>query len=330
MLEESALGKILSGIALCAAMALSGPAAGAVSAVGQAVQRLRLSPQQLLSLRDLLGGVERGAQVEASGENLFVLRDPGSMAYAGEFSLTVLADGALTVDRVAGAATLDASHSVALPIRLNAKSKAQILAALTGSQILAPDPANPPAAVPALPEVRIAALKFTEANAAGAISQSRAIFFRDGSGAVRTIRVPQTVVLGTSPAAARISDRYFSAIRSDGTHAWRDNVVEVDSDVSLSLAELEMRVCPDSGSCTARKPAAASAFHLIRWQHQLIAAVPPSLLTQLAPVPAPETAAPSGTELPSQTPPASQGTLAPVSPTTAAPDDNAPENPADR
>jgi hypothetical protein len=312
-------------------MALSSPAAGAISTVGQAVQRLHLSPQQLLSLRDVLGGIERGAQVEASGENLFVLRDPGSMAYAGEFSLTVAADGTLTADQVTGAVTLDASHSVVLPIRFNARSKAQILAALAGSQIVTADPANTQAAVPALPQERIAALKFTEAKAAGPISQKRAIFFRDGSGVVRTVRVPQTAAPATSPAPMRISSRYFSVIKSDGTHAWRDNVVEADSDLALTFAELETHVCPDSGPCAARKPAPAPrAFHFIRWQHQLIAAVPPSLLTQLAPVPVLETTSPPGTEFPSQTPEAPQEALPPNAGAPTGAGDNPPENPAGR
>jgi hypothetical protein len=288
-------------------MALSAPAAGAISTVGQAVQRLHLSPQQLLSLRDVLGGVERGAQVEASGEALFILRDPASMAYAGEFSLTVGEDGTLTVDRVGGPATLDASQSVLLPIRLNSKSRAQIMAALAGSQVMATDPANPQVLPPALPEERIAALKFTHAKAAAPIAETRAVFFRDGSGVVRSIRAAQSATAASTPAPLRISDRYFSAVKSDGTHVWRDNVVEIDSDVAMSLSDLQARgACPLNGPCNGHTPAVSlSGFHLIRWQHQLVAAVPPSLLARLAPAPAPETAIPAGTTVPAEAPTAS-------------------------
>jgi hypothetical protein len=290
-------------------MALSAPAAGTVStvsAVGQAVQRLHLSPQQLLSLRDVLGGVERSAQVEASGVDLFILRDPGSMAYAGEFSLHIGEDGTLTVDRVSGPATLDAGQSVLLPIRLNPKSRAQVIAALAGSQVMATDPANPQALPPALPEERIAALKFTDAKAVAPIAETRAVFFRDGSGMVRNVRAPQTTAAST-PAPLRISDRYFSAIKSDGMHVWRDNVVEIDSDVAMTLTDLVARgACPLNGPCNVHTPAVSlRGFHLIRWQHQLIAAVPPSLLAQLAPAPAPQTTVPAGPATPAEAPTAS-------------------------
>lgn len=291
----------------CAAMALSAPGAGAVSTVGQAVQRLHLSPQQLLSLRDLLGGVERGAQVEASGGELFILRDPASMAYAGEFSLNVGENGTLTVDRVSGPATLDASQSVLLPTRLNPKSRAQVTAALAGSQVMGMDPANAQPLPPTLPEERIAALKFTDAKAAAPIAETRAVLFRDGSGVVRTVRAPQSATAASTPAPLRISDRYFSAVKSDGTHAWRDNVIEIDSDVAMSLSDLEARrACPLNGPCNMHTPAVSlRGFHLIRWQHQLIAAVPPSLLAQLSPALAPEMGVPAGTATPAEAPVAS-------------------------
>ena len=298
-------------LAMCAAMVVCGRAAGAIGVVGQAVQRLHLSPQQLLSLRDVLGGVERGVRVEASGEGLFVLRDPVSMAYVGEFSVRVSADGALKIDRVSGPATLDTSQVLVLPIPLNPKSRAQIRAALAGSQVLETDPANPQP--PALPENRIAVLKLIDSQGSGPISQTRAIFFRDGSGVMWTIHAPQTSGAGTPPAPIRISERYFSAVKSDGTHAWRDNVVEIASGAALVLSELEAHACPESGPCNTRRPAAAAdGFHFIRWQHQLIAAVPPSLLAQLAPAPAPDEAAPVGAEPPSQTPAAPTGSLPPA------------------
>jgi hypothetical protein len=296
------LRKIVIDVVLCAAMARPDFAAAASSTVGQAVQRLHLSPQQLLSLRDVLGGVERGAQVEASGEGLFILRDPASMAYAGEFSFGVGEDGTLTLNRVGGPATLDASQSVLLPTRLNQKSRAQIAAALAGSQILAAEPDVTDRQAPASEEERIAALKFIDARAAGPIIETSAVFFRDGSGVVRTVRATQATSSSVTPGPFRISSRYFSAVKSDGTHAWRDNVVETDSDVTMSLSDLEAHgACPLNGPCSGRRPVATvSGFHLIRWQHQLIAAVPPSLLAQLAP--APETVAPAAMPVPSDVP----------------------------
>jgi hypothetical protein len=308
------LRKILIDLLWCAAMGLSAPAAGAISTVGQAVQRLHLSPQQLLSLRDVLGDVERRAQVEASGEDLFILRDPVSMAYAGEFSLNVGENGTLTVDRVSGPATLDASQSVLLPLRLNPKSRAQARAALAGSQLMGMDPANPHALPPALPEERIAALKFTDAKAAAPIAETRAVFFRDGSGVVRTVRAPQSATAASTPAPLRISDRYFSAVKSDGTHVWRDNVIEIDSDVAMTLTDLQARrACPLNGPCNVHTPAVSlKGFHLIRWQHQLIAAVPPSLLAQLAAAPAPEMTVPAGAAAPAEAPTAGTPATSPA------------------
>ncbi|HEY1638664.1 MAG TPA: hypothetical protein VGF62_09080, partial [Rhizomicrobium sp.] len=61
----------------------------AQNVVGQAVQRLHLSAQQLLSLRDFLGPFNRGTDVDAAEDGLFILRDAATMAYVGEFSLRV-------------------------------------------------------------------------------------------------------------------------------------------------------------------------------------------------------------------------------------------------
>jgi hypothetical protein len=123
--------------ALCGTI-LSVHHAAAENAVAQAVQKLHLSPQQLLSLRDFLGPFNRGTDVESSGTGLFVLRDARSMAYTGEFSLRVGGDGSLQVDRVSGPATLDSTRDVRLPLRLDAKARAQVMAALAGSQLLIP------------------------------------------------------------------------------------------------------------------------------------------------------------------------------------------------
>ena len=288
--------------ALCGTI-LSVHHAAAENAVAQAVQKLHLSPQQLLSLRDFLGPFNRGTDVESSGTGLFVLRDARSMAYTGEFSLRVGGDGSLQVDRVSGPATLDSTRDVRLPLRLDAKARAQVMAALAGSQLLIPRTAAaaPPspspmantatAPLPLMPDEEIAGFGLTDAKAAGSITQSRAVFFRDGSGLVHTVRA-QLASSGTTPAPLRIADRYYSAIQSDGTRAWRSSVVEIGSDVQIGFADLELRYACSSGTaCRPRGPAPASnGVHLIRWGRQLIAAVPPALMAQMTPPPAVPTA----------------------------------------
>jgi hypothetical protein len=130
---------------------------------------------------------------------------------------------------------------------------------------------------------------------------TRAVFFGDGSGWVRTLRAP-SLPAGTAPSPMRLADRYVPAIRSDGTRAWRDSAIEIDSDVQLRLADLDARTrCAPGPLCHPHGPAASpSAIHFIRWGPQTIAAVPPSLLAQLAPQP-PVVIAPT---MPEETPPA--------------------------
>ncbi|MBV9570380.1 MAG: hypothetical protein JO056_03975 [Alphaproteobacteria bacterium] len=279
-------------VAVCAAALPLQAGHAAVNIVGQAVQKLHLSPQQLLSLRDFLGAFSRGVQVEGSGNNLFIMRDAASMRYAGAFALTVLSDGSLQIDRVSGPATLVRERSVLVPLRLNPKSRAQVVAALTGSQLLGGVPASsedvavaPPP--PALPQEQLAGLAPTETAASGSLNESRAVFFRDGSGWSRTLRV--TLAQNTAPAdALRIADRYYPAMQSDGTQVWRDSAIEIDSDLPMAFGELQARyACVSRSACTAQRAVAPSAFHFVRWGRQPVAAVPPSLLAQLVPAATP-------------------------------------------
>jgi hypothetical protein len=282
-------------IAVCGAAALALSAAPGVTAdnpIGQAVQKLGLTPQQLLSLRDFLGPFNRGAEVEASEAGSFVLRDAASMIYAGEFSLRMRGDGALQVDRIAGPARLDFSRTVQLPLRLLAKSRAQAIAVLTPSQILSPPPApggEPSGAqpLPALPSPQLAGLARTPSDS-GSVAQWQAVFLADGSGTVSSMRA----VLGTPATPMRITSRYYAPVRSDGTRVWRDAVLEFNSDVQLDMNGLETRYsCPAPDACSLHIPTASStAFHMIRWQRELIPAVPPRLLAQLAPPPSPGSA----------------------------------------
>jgi hypothetical protein len=273
--EDELRSAIVAVVLTIAALAATG--ASAANVVGEAVQKLHLSPQQLLSLRDTLGNFGRGAAVEASGENLFVLRDTATMAYAGEFALRELPDSSLELDRVSGPATLDSANTLLISLRLNAKSRAQVLGVLANSQV---------AAQTGLPEPSLPAISLTGANAAGSLMATRAVFFADGSGWVRTLRAP-ALPAGTAPVPMRLADRYVPAIRSDGARAWRDSAVEIDSDVQLRLADLDTRTrCAPGTLCHPHGPAASpSAIHFIRWGPQTIAAVPPSLLAQLAPQP---------------------------------------------
>jgi hypothetical protein len=319
----------------CGILVWFGPAAGAQNAVAQAVQRLRLSPQQLLSLRDFLGPFSRDAAVEASGAGLFVLRDSHTMAYAGEFSIGLNPDGSLQVDRVSGPATLDATHAVLVPLRLDAKLKARLLGALSGSEMLAP-PADSADAVAialhpvaSLPEQWIAGAALTQTKTAADITQARAVFFRDGSGSVQSMRFPVAALpqpatprqtVPPTPPMLHVGERYFSPIRSDGKSAWRDAVFQVDGDVQIGFSDLEARFgCAVGASCAprGRMPPASSA-HVIRWTRQLVAAVPPSLMAQMSP---------AQTQV---VPAASPSTNPPLQPSSPQPEENSNESPPGR
>ena len=311
----------LAAVALLPAM----PAQSAENPVGAAVRDLHLTPAQLLSLRDFLGGFSRAVQVDAAEGGLFILRDQGSMAYAGEFALRVRGDGALQVDRIAGPATLDLSRTVQLPVRLLAKARAQVLADVANSQMLRPpaaaasEPADAPPAPATLPQPQLAGLKRVSGGGDTALFEARAIFFPDGSGMVAQVHANATAsaapTAGTPAAPMRIAVRYYPALRSDGARVWRDAVTEFDSDVPLRLDDLEARfACAGSGACAPPHGLpVATAFHMIRWRHQLIAAVPPTLLAQLTPPPAaastvaatPDASAAQNNSAPPDSPPAS-------------------------
>ena len=256
-----------------------GPLAAASNVVGQAVQSLNLSPQQLLSLRDFLGGFDRGVDIESGGANHFVLRDAVSKAYAGELMLQVSGDGVLQVDRVSGPARLDLQRAFRLPLRLDAKTRARIAEALAASQMLtAGDVSTAAETAPSPPEETVAGLDITD-GAAGNVSDYRAVFCRDGSGSVRILRL----ALGSAP--MRIAERYFPPLKSDGTQVWRDSVMEIDSTLPLGLADIQ----------TGRPTPAPANQHVICWSRQLEAAVPPSLLAQFVLSPAPNQASAEAT-----------------------------------
>lgn len=261
--------------------------------VAQAILKLHLSPQQLLSVRDYLGPFSRGIEIEASGSGAFVLRDDATMAYAGGFSLRTGSDGSVIVERVSGAATIDDAHTVTVPLALDRKTRDAVLAALANSQVVAPPRPKEPADVsgvvsvaPAsIPPEPLPALRFVNAKEQGTVWQSRAVFFPDGSGYVRSIRAAATS--GASP-SLKVTDRYFSPIQGDSTKLWRGEIVEVEADLPLGLADLESRYACDGGA-TCKPPHAltpATGIHVIKWSRQLLASVPPQLLAQIAPPPA--------------------------------------------
>lgn len=311
-----------------AALLCAGQALAAGNSVAQAIQKLHLSAQQLLSVRDFLGTFARGTDIEASGSGLFILRDSASMSYTGEFSLSANADGSVEIERVSGPATLDASRAVALPLKLDRKSTAQARKAMGNSPALAPKPsagppdtaqpgqiAAAPAPAPSLPPQQLAGLKLTNPQATGIVSQARATFFRDGSGYVRSFRaqIPATDLVSTP---LRVSDKYFAPVQSDGVKVYRTAIVEIDSDVQIAFADLETRYGCDLAAC---KPAhlarpISNGNHFIKWTHVLVAAVPAPLLAQIAPPPtAPAMDAGQGGS-PAPGSPAAQSPVAPASP----------------
>jgi hypothetical protein len=161
-------------------------------------------------------------------------------------------------------------------------------------------------------------LKRVSGSGETALFEARAIFFPDGSGMVAQVHANATAPTAAIASAApmRIAVRYYPAVRSDGARVWRDAVTEFDSDVPLRLDDLEARfACAGSGPCAPpRGLPVATGFHMIRWQHQLIAAVPPMLLAQLAPPPpapastvaaTPDASAAQNKSVPPDSPPAS-------------------------
>src|SRR5690242_11155456 len=218
-----------------------GAAFAAQNVVGQAVQRLHLSPQQLLSLRDFLGTFNRGTEVDAAEDGLFVLRDVATMAYVGEFSLRVSGGGRLDVDRIDGHARIDRSGAVLLPLRLTDKARAQAAMTLASSGAAKPGATvtaekmagiEPP---PALPVVSIAAATPTDAAAAG-LAQSRAEFWPDGSGWSAGVR------LQPDAPTMRLTERFFAPVRANVAQAWRDRVVEISGDARVAFRSEERRV----------------------------------------------------------------------------------------
>jgi hypothetical protein len=281
--------------ALCGVSLSLSSVAAADNAVAPAVQRLHLSPQQLLSLRDFLGSFNHGLAVEASGNGLFVLRDARSMAYAGEFALRTDGSGTLTVDRINGPATLNMGRNVQVPMRLDAKARLQATATLSGSQALSAEVTGSTG----LPAQQVAGAALIDSAQAASVLQLRAVFFRDGSGYTAALRAQLGQAHSGPPTLLRIAERYYAAITSDGKQAWRTAIAEIDGDVALGFAELESRYsCPSLGACVTRSilPVPASP-HVIRWGRQDIASVPVTLLAQLAPTPqtlaAPDAAAPA-------------------------------------
>jgi hypothetical protein len=304
-------------IFLCGALTWPiGHAFATQNGVAQAVQRLHLSPQQLLSLRDFLGPFNRGTDVDASEGGVFVLRDAATMAYAGEFSLRVSSSGRLDVDRLDGHARLDPSRAVLLPLRLTDKARAQAVMTLANSgaaTLDGPVTAEKMARIespPALPVVSLAAATLTDAAATAGLTQSRAEFWPDGSGWSATARLQA----GAAP-MMRITERFFAPIRADVTHVWRDRVVEIGGNAKLTFADFENRyACAASATCTARYAPAESGLHVIRWNKTLIAAVPPSLMAQIAVPAAPAPVAEGPAPAPTVASPASSGDGAPDSP----------------
>jgi hypothetical protein len=237
----------------------------------------------LLSLRDFLGPFNRGTDVDAAEDGLFILRDAATMAYVGEFSLRVNSGGRLDVDRIDGHARLDRSRAVLLPLRLTDKARAQAVMALANSGAAKPgDPVTaekmariePP---PSLPAISLAAAAATDATAASGLAQSRAEFWPDGSGWSASVH------LQPDAPTARMTERFFAPIRADVTQAWRDRVVEISGDAKIAFVDFEKRyACAASAACAARYAPAENGLHVIRWNKTLIAAVPASLLAQIA------------------------------------------------
>lgn len=283
--------RVFAALLACLLTSAAGAAAEADNPVAQAVLKLHLSAQQLLSVRDFLGPFARGIEIEASGGGAFVLRDDASMGYAGGFSLRTENDGSVVIERVSGAAMIDASRIVAVPLRLDRKTQASVMVALAASQALATslpresgDVAGAASAAAAsVPPEELPAVRLVGPKAEGIVQESRAVFFRDGSGYVRSIRAP-AIAAGTAPPILNVTDRYFSPIQSDGTKLWRAAIVETNADLPIGVADLDSRyACRAGAECKMpRALTPLAGVHVIKWSRQLVASVPPQLLAQIS------------------------------------------------
>lgn len=315
---------IFAGAAAALALATA-TSALAGNNLAEAIQRLHLSAQQLLSLRDFLGPFSRGTDLDATGASMFILRDSATMAYLGEFTIRVDAGGAVEIEKISGPATLDASRALEPSLRLDRKDRARLVSALAGSQALPPAapisteaPAAPASAATAgqLPQQWLSAAKLIDPAAAGTILQSKGVFFRDGSGYTRSLRVQASSAAGTPP-ALHLEDRYYSPLKSNGAQVWRDTIAEMSIDASVVFGDFEQRYgCASAAGCKpAGGPLTPGSKHLIAWSHQLVASVPPQLLAQIvAPVSTAASAAPDSAEAAESAPSAPDAASPPTPP----------------
>ena len=273
--------------------------------IADALDKLQLTPQQLVSLREFFGQFGRDDKVfgatSGDGTTVLDLRDPTSNQSVGQLIMRTNADGSVSLARLTGAAHFDYTRLVVLPLFADSKKRNEIAAALSVSEAGALDSAAPTAPLPfqnsqKLMRVALNPDASTDAEnlnqiSQAQISQSQATFFRDGSGFVSGMRA--TVVAADSPKQSsaptlHIFGRYLSKLESDGLRLFRAKTVELAGDARLSFDDFETKLaCGTPGHCgtvwSMTAPDVASSLHVMRRVNATVPRAPLDLITSMAP-----------------------------------------------
>jgi hypothetical protein len=296
--------RILATAVAAAAFAL-GHAAHAAdeTTIADAIDRLQLTPQQLLSLQEFFGQFGRDDKAfgttSSDGTTVLDLRDPQTNQSVGELIMRPNGDGSVSVARLSGAAQFDAAHLVVLPLFADAKKRNEIAAALSASAAGTPPALTtaavmPPAPLPFLQTqklLRVVPVSDPSDESQNQISQAQATFFPDGSVFANGVRA--TVVATDAPKGTRVPTlhvfgRYLSKLESDGLRIFRAKTVELAGDVGMSFNDFETKLaCDVPGHCSALwgtiAPAFVSSLHVMRHANVTVPRAPLDLITALAP-----------------------------------------------
>ncbi|MBI3677155.1 MAG: hypothetical protein HY243_11140 [Proteobacteria bacterium] len=268
--------------------------------IADALDKLQLTPQQLVSLREFFGQFGRDDKVfgttSGDGTTVLDLHDPSTNQSVGQLIMRTNADGSVSLARLTGAAHFDYTRLVVLPLFADAKKRDEIAAALAASEAGAVDSVAPTAPLPFQQTQKLMRVALNPDNSADTenlsqISQAQATFFRDGSGFVSGMRA--AVVVADAPKktlapALHIFGRYLSKLESDGLRLFRAKTVELAGDARLSFDDFETKLaCSTPGHCgtvwSMTAPDVASSLHVMRRVNATVPRAPLDLISSMAP-----------------------------------------------
>jgi hypothetical protein len=287
---------IIGALAALIAPAKADPAIPAISNVpqlslNQTLDSFHPSVKQTIALRDFLGSlrdkpVALGPQ--PNGLYLFDLRDPKNMRTGQIMVGADQNEGSIFIARLSGPATFDVTRHTNPPRVLDPKMRGAIHNLLAAAQ-------NGPVfdtAVTAQHDLfmrdrPMLALTPLPTAYPDRIIESEASFFPDGSGMLRGLRAPVGVA-NPAMAAIHVSAKYYPVMTGDGEKAYRDTVLGVDADFTMTLADLGNKIaCPVTGCAAPVAPVINGQVHLTRWPHAIVPSAPANLIAQISPPPPP-------------------------------------------